>query len=100
MTSNVAEPRAISCSISGALKAHGLGNGGPFPARSMCGERHIVDRSQALHGSIMEHVHVFADEFVELQLTSEEALSVIRRQLTGSLAVAVAIVVFAVAMAL
>jgi hypothetical protein len=48
----------------------------------------------------MEHVHVFADEFVELQLTAEEALSVIRRQLTGSLAVAVAIVVFAVAMAL
>jgi hypothetical protein len=22
--------------------------GGPFPARSMCGERHIVDRSHAL----------------------------------------------------
>jgi hypothetical protein len=37
---------------------------------------------------------------VELQLTAEEALSVIRRQLTGSLATAVAIVVFAVAMVL
>jgi hypothetical protein len=48
----------------------------------------------------MEHVHDFADEFVELQLTSEAALSVIRRQLAGSLAVAVAIVVFAVATAL
>jgi hypothetical protein len=48
----------------------------------------------------MQHVHAFADEFVELQLTAEEALSVIRRQLTGSLAVALAIIVFAVAMKL
>jgi hypothetical protein len=47
----------------------------------------------------MGHVHVFAVEFVELQLTSEDALSEIRRQLTGTLAVMAAIAIFAVVMA-
>jgi hypothetical protein len=42
----------------------------------------------------------FGDELAELRLTEEETRSVFRRQLTGSLAVAVAIVVFAVVMAL
>jgi hypothetical protein len=67
--------------------------------RVTCGERHIVGRSQALRGNVMGHVHVFAVEFVELQLTSEDALSVIRRQLTGTLAVMAAIAIFAVVMA-
>jgi hypothetical protein len=48
----------------------------------------------------MQHAHVFADELSELRLTAEEAGSMIRRQLTGSLAVAVAVAVFAVVMAL
>jgi hypothetical protein len=64
--------------------------------------QHIPSRSRIgwaeQWGISMERV--FADEFVELQLTAEESQSVIRRQLTGSFAVAVAIVVFAVAMAL
>jgi hypothetical protein len=51
-------------------------------------------------GISMQHAHVFADELSELRLTAEEAGSMIRRQLTGSLAVAVAVAVFAVVMAL
>jgi hypothetical protein len=42
----------------------------------------------------------FGDELAELRLTAEEKRSVFRRQLTGSLAVVVAIAVFAVVMAL
>jgi hypothetical protein len=43
--------------------------------------------------------HMFGDELAELRLTAEETQSVLRRQLTGSLAVVVAIAVFAVVMA-
>jgi hypothetical protein len=39
------------------------------------------------------------NELADLHLTREETLSVLRRQLTGSVAVAVAIVVFAAVMA-
>jgi hypothetical protein len=42
----------------------------------------------------------FGDELAELRLTAEETRSVVRRQLAGSLAVALAIAVFAVVMAL
>jgi hypothetical protein len=43
--------------------------------------------------------HFLGDELTDLRLTREETLSVLRRQLTGSVAVAVAIAVFTAVMA-
>jgi hypothetical protein len=43
--------------------------------------------------------HFLGDELTDLHLTREETLTILKRQLTGSVAVAVAIVVFAAVMA-
>jgi hypothetical protein len=43
--------------------------------------------------------HILGDELTDLHLTREETLTMLRHQLTGSIAVAVAIAVFAAVMA-